>query len=99
MLQPVASTSPLTVPAGLIFAAVILMASRKNPVGVQVTAASACWMPVPNRKPLPATLSASATAAILDIPVPFLIHPVRAHDTRPSQHEDSAAWDITVLLH
>ncbi len=41
MLQPVASTVPVTMPGGLMSAAVMLMASRKNPVGVQV-AACAC---------------------------------------------------------
>jgi hypothetical protein len=38
MLQPVALTYPVTVVAGLITAAVRLMPSRTNPVGVQVSA-------------------------------------------------------------
>src|SRR6476620_10837100 len=38
MLQPVASTWPLTGSVGLIMAAVMSMVSRTKPVGVQVTA-------------------------------------------------------------
>src|SRR5712664_19328 len=41
MLQPVPSTVPLTVPAGLMSAAVMLMLSRKKPVGVQTGVAIA----------------------------------------------------------
>src|SRR5829696_9061794 len=83
MLQPVASTSPLTVPDGLIFAAVMLMLSRKNPVGVQV-AASACLTLLPNASTLPATLNASTIAPILDIPIPLVVCPRRHAHRRPA---------------
>src|SRR5450759_4795102 len=42
MLQPVASTVPVTVATGLMSAAVMLMPSRMNPVALQVVVALVC---------------------------------------------------------
>src|SRR5215217_5558569 len=79
MLQPVASTVPVTVPDGLTSAAV----NPLKPVGVQV-AASACLTLLPNASTLPATLNASTIAPILDIPIPLVGCPRRHAHRRPA---------------
>src|SRR5712691_9355945 len=62
MLQPVASTVPDTVPAGLILAAVRSMLSRTNPVGVHATPAEATGAPVARSAASVRTRTAAATS-------------------------------------
>src|SRR5260370_23114769 len=99
MLQPVASSEPVTSPP--ICAAVMLMLSRKKPVGVQPAAAAGATAPRPGTRSVATTADDESKPISLDISSPSSQldgsnqpmareHPSRLKDTLKTTSLDKA---------